>query len=246
MRKIVAATGVDHRARSVDDEARALAVATDRDRCFHVTALRADAGHQERHVADDFAHIGNHLRHGRADHEAHVVVAVPLVGRELRDTQVQGFSIDHLLLQIGPTFVRSAAEQDHALVGIFRERRDRIATEVGVHGHRVGTITFKRLYGVELRRTAHVAAFRVKNHRHMRIAIMDVINRRRKLVFGSDGGVMSELRFVGADDIVRRVDDRFVERKNCIRTIEQTFRQTLFLGVKSDADKRARFRPGGL
>ena len=182
--------------------------------------MRADTRYQQRHIAHHAPHIGNHLRHGRADHQTDVFIAVPLLRRELGDAQVQRFAINHLLLQIGAAGVRRAAQQDHALVGVFCERRDRIAAKIRINCYRIGAIAFKRFYCVEVGRAAHIATLGVENHWHLRIAVVDVINGRRELIFSRDGRVMGELWLVGANNVVGRINNRFVERKNRVRAIE--------------------------
>ena len=73
---------------------------------------------------------------------------------------------------------------------------------------------------------------------------MDVVNGRRELVLGGDGGVVRELRLVSADDVVRGVDDRLIEGKDRIGPVEQPLRQTLLLQVEPDTNERAGAEPG--
>ena len=50
-----------------------------------VAALRADAGHQQRHVADQRTHLSEFARIRRADHQRAIAVRVPVARDELRD-----------------------------------------------------------------------------------------------------------------------------------------------------------------
>ena len=70
------------------------------DHLLDIAALRADARHQERHVADDRAHFAQLLRPGRADHQRAVAVAVPVARDVLGDVLVQRLPPQSQVLQV--------------------------------------------------------------------------------------------------------------------------------------------------
>ncbi len=82
-REVLARGGVQDGARGADDEAGARARLSVHDRLRHITALRADPRHEQRHVADERAHLGQLARVGGADDQQTVAARVPAARREL-------------------------------------------------------------------------------------------------------------------------------------------------------------------
>src|SRR3982750_1564921 len=92
--EIGAAAGVKNRARGADHETGPVfrrAVAND---CLDIAALRTDAGHEERHLANDRAHVLELAGIRRTDDEKAVAVRVPVARGRLRDVLVELFSAD--------------------------------------------------------------------------------------------------------------------------------------------------------
>src|SRR5690606_35010346 len=118
----VRATGlVEHAARRADNESAAvlrLAVLHgERD----VASLCADAGDEERHIANDLANLGELPWVRRADHEHAVATRVPLARRKLSDDVVEPLAADLQILNVPRAGIGRAAEDDDALVVVLQE-----------------------------------------------------------------------------------------------------------------------------
>ena len=66
--------------------------------------------------------------------------------------------------------LRSAAQDDDALVRVLEEGLDRIAAEIGIHGDRVRAVALEGLVRVLLGGAADVAALGVEDHDGIRAA----------------------------------------------------------------------------
>jgi len=98
--EVVAIRRVQDRARRTHDQAGAIGGLRVAHHRLDVAALRADAGHEERNVADNRAHLAQLFRPGRADDQRAVAVAVPLAGDFFGDVLVERASVDLEILQV--------------------------------------------------------------------------------------------------------------------------------------------------
>ena len=69
----------------------------------------------------------------------------------------------------------------------------------------------------------------------MRRAFADVGDGVGELRFGAERGVVGDLRFVRADEIRRRIDDRAIEFEDRARRMLQMARKLRRLGIEPDA-----------
>ena len=120
-------------------------------------------------------------------------------------------------MQIAATGVGGTAEQNHATIAIGQERLDRIAAEIGIDRHRVGSVTLEGLDGVALGRAADVAALGIQYHGDAGMPLVNVRDQRFELVFSAAGGEIGDLRLEATDQIGRGVDDGGAEIENCPR-----------------------------
>ena len=151
---------------------------------------------------DDRAHLGQLARVGGADHQQAVAARVPArrgelghrPGRARRPptsrscrSRAPGLEVRHRTMT--------------PLVRVPQERLERIAAEVGIHRDRVRAVALEGLDGVALGGVADVAALGVEDHRHAGVGAVDVLDGALELVLRLVGGVVRELRLVGADQV---------------------------------------------
>ena len=228
--------GIEDAARRVDHEPVVRGGTAGLHRATHISALCADARHEEGHPAGTGADVGELFGVGRADDQQTVAAGVPFLGDLLGDHLIKLAAVDHEVLELPRPSVRGAAEDHDAFVAVLQKRLDRIAPEVGVHGDGIGTIALEGLAGVLLGGAADVAAFGIEDHRHAGRALADVAQRIEQLVFGADCGVMRDLGFIGADEVGGGVDDGAIEGEDGIRSVTQVGGEALDLGIEPDAD----------
>src|SRR5262249_32301751 len=148
----------------------------------YIPALRANAGHQERHFPDDLANLRELARIRRADDEQAVAARVPLLRGKLCDDVIEAaVARDLQVLNIPRTRTRGAAENDDALVCVLQERLERISAEIRIHRDGIGLVALERFERISLGRIADIAALRIEDHRNVRIVLVDVVDRALEL-----------------------------------------------------------------
>ncbi len=205
--------GVENAPRGADDEPGPGGSLSVTHHLGDIAALRADAGHQERHLTDDPPDLGQLLRIGGADHQQAVAARVPAGRRQLRHDVIEppAALADHQILQVARARVRGPAEHHDAAILAPQEGLERVASEVGIHRDGIGSVALEGLDGVALRGVADVAALGIENDRNAGVGAMNVFDGALELVFRLVRRVVGELRLVGADQVRRGVDDRLVE-----------------------------------
>src|SRR5262249_55034172 len=83
-----------------------------------------------------------------------------------------------------------------------------------------------------------VAALGIENDRHAGMPLADVRYYALQGVFRALCGEVRDLRFEGADQIGRRIDDRAAELEHGIGLAAQRFRQARRFGIEADAEQR--------
>ena len=118
-----------------------------------IAALRADAGHEERHVADDLAHLRELARIRRADDEHAVAAGIPALRGQLGDRRDTACAPPtSQILHVPRAGIRRAAQDDDALVLMLQERLERIAAQIGIHRDGIRAIALEGLDARSARR----------------------------------------------------------------------------------------------
>jgi hypothetical protein len=208
-----------------------------------VTALRTDAGNQQRQVADQHAHFRQLVRPRGTDDEQAVVVAVPFLRDAQRDVLVERSRPDDQVLEFSRAGIGGATQHDHAAIGAIEERLRGVAPQVGIHGDRIGGMAVERLGRVVLRRAADIAALAVEDHRHAGMLGVDVRDHALQRRLGADRREMRDLRLEGTDQFGGCVDDRTAEREHRIGIGAQVRRKFSRLRIQADAEQGVGFPP---
>ena len=93
---------------------------------------------------------------------------------------------------------------------------------------------------------ADVAALGIEDHGHTRMGLVDVLDGALELVLGLVGGVVRELRLVGAHEVRGGVHDGLVELEDRRRLGGDVRREALDFRVEPDAHQRVALVPGAL
>ena len=206
-------------------------------------ALRADARHEQRHVADERPYRSQFGRVGRSDDEPELAATIPVAAGQPRHTLIQRLAADVEHLQIGAAGIAGPAQQKGAAVGVGKKWLDRIATHVGRERHGVGTVTLEGLACVVFRGRADIAALDVEDHRDVGMPFVQVRQQPFELRLGARRGEIRELRLEGADEVGGRVDDLAAEGVDRVWRITQRRGQTRRIGIESDAEQRPGLLP---
>ena len=133
-----------------------------------------------------------------------------------RHSDAAGISDDEVL-EVARPGVRSTAQHDNAAIRAVEVGLHRVAAEIGVGSHSVGTMAVERFDRVVLRSTADVAALGVEDHGHARMALVDVCDQAFQRAFGALCRKVRELRLEAADEVGGGIDDRAAELERRIR-----------------------------
>jgi len=140
-------------------------------------------------------------------------------------------------LKLAAAGIGSAAQDECALAGVFKKRRERVEAEVGIERNRVRLIALECLARIHCRGRADVAALGVQNHRNAGVMLFDVGDALRELLFGADCGIVRDLRLERACPGRGGIDDLAVERKQRHAALLQRRRQSPGIGVEADAQQ---------
>ena len=201
-----------------------------------VPALRADARHEQRHVADERPYRSQFGRVGRTDDESELAATIPVAAGQPRHTLIQRLAADVEHLQIGAPGIAGPAQQKGAAVGVGKKGFDRIAAHIGRERDGVGTITLEGLACVVFRSRADIAALDVEDHRDVGMSFAQVRQQPFELGLSARRGEIRELRLEGADEVGGRVGDLAAEGIDRVWRITQRRGQTCRIGIESDAE----------
>ena len=180
----------------------------------------------------------------RTNYQPDIMLSVPFY-RGLHHALVERlaamwFAGDLQTLKILRACIRRQREQEHAFALVAQERLDGIVAHVGVDGYRVEATLAEQRAGVLLGGIADVAALPVADGdyaaRDMRQSFLD---HAPTLV--AECFVEREVELVGADEVVRRINDAAVEGQHSSRRAAEMARQLRRVGIQSDAEEGAGF-----
>jgi GGDEF domain-containing protein len=244
-RVVLALARVHDRARGIDHHAGALRRAARAHGRLDVAALGADARHQQRHVADDGAHLASSSGKVAPTTSAHwplrfhfSATSAPRAGTAAGRRR-RGIA--------GRSRPRSRCGTARSRRGPpFHIRRDRIEAHVGVDGDGVGAVAVEGFARVLVRGGADVAALGVEDQRDVRIALAQVGADGFELVFRAERGEIGDLRLEGAGQVGGGVDDGLAELGDAVRAAAQLRRQALQVRVQAHAQQGIVAAPGGV
>ena len=238
--EIFVLAGVENGARRIDHQARSRHRPPGPDGGFDITTLGADAWHQQRHVANDFADAGDFAREGGADDQRDLTGSIPFTGRQTGDALVEFLAANVEELQVGTAWVRGAAKQDYALFTVRQPGLERIAAHIGVDRDGVGLKALEGLAGVLLGSGANVAALGVENDRDAWMLLVNVGDQRFELIFGAAGSKVGNLRLEGTDQVGGGVYDGRAEFKDgivvALTSAPEVSGELGRIGVEADAE----------
>ena len=204
--------------------------------------MEADAREQDRQIAGELADPGQLGRVRGADDEPGVTERLPAGGHHRGDPLVERRAVDVQLLQLGGARVARVAQGQHAAGG--EERRRGVGPEVRVDGDGVGAVAAERLLGVVLGGRADVAALGVEHQHDVGVALPDVPTDPFEGRLGALRREVGELWLERAHEIGGGVDDRRAEALDGVGRPVERLRERRRIRIESDAQHRARQRPG--
>ena len=92
------------------------------ERCFDIATLRADARHEQRHLADDLAHPGDLAGESGPDDERTLAGHIPVAGDDFGDVLVQLLAAD--VEDDGILFPEKIADLRGRLLADFKVARE--------------------------------------------------------------------------------------------------------------------------
>ncbi len=212
------------------------------DRLPGVPSLGADAGNEDREVADGRAHPREFFGVGSAHHQSDLAEGRPAFGDHAGHPQVEGLAVYFEELQVGSTGIGGSTQGDDGPGG--EEGLDRVGSEVGVHGDGVGAVATEGLARVLLGGRADIASLRVEDDRDLGVVLGDVAAEPFELVLGAQGDEVGDLWFEGADEVGGRVDDLGAEPEDGVGcSVEAARERRRRIRVEPDAQQRSRCAP---
>ena len=206
------------------------------DRC-RVAPLSAHAGHENREVGRDRAHVGELLRVRGSDDEATIAPCRPVMRHHLGHVGVHRLAVGDERLDVVAPRIAGAAERDHT-APVLEVGRHRVGAEVRIHGDRVSSVAPERLAGIVLGRGADVATLGVEDQRHVGVGLADIPTDAFQRLFLALAREVGDLWLERTDEVGGGIDDRPAEGLGgSVHAVERK-RHAGRVGVETDTQHR--------